>query len=67
MVHQLMTFYHDLFHAFKHHPPLQNIALQFLVETLLLVGGENRKSESSIVMSINEFDKVKETIKELIQ
>jgi hypothetical protein len=62
-----MTFYHDLFHAFKPYPPLQNIALQFLVETLLLVGGENRKSESSIVMSINEFDKVKETIKELIQ
>lgn len=62
-----MDFYLDLTLQLKVNENLQNIALQFLIESLILVGGENRTgSSTTLILGINEFPRAKEFITELI-
>ncbi len=66
MVHHLLDFYLDLHTALKTQEPLQTTILTYLVQTLMLAGGEGKTTINSLAMSINEFPRVKEMLTEKI-
>ena len=69
MMHSLMDFYLNLYDQLKTHESHQVAVLTYLVETILLVGGENRSnSKSSLVnLGLQEFPQARELLNELIQ
>ena len=68
MVHQLVSFYIEMFQGLKPEEHLQTVALQGLVDALLLVGGDDhRLGSQGLALGVEEFPRVKETLVELIQ
>eukprot|EP00347_Sterkiella_histriomuscorum_P012679 403367644 len=71
IMHSLFDFYLDLHKKFKNNDQMQTVILKFIVECLILAGGENRLSGTGmngcIVMSLNDFPRVKDLLIDTIQ
>jgi len=55
MMHHLVGFYLDLFSLLKQNETLQLVVLQFIIESLVIAGGENRLIRGSLILGLNDF------------